>query len=469
MNPAYSGLLINGGSSFSASGVLAFEFGGYELWPTDLAVVQAPLPVAVSARGDAEYTVGSLNLFRFFDDINDPVDPDGRNDAVVSTAEYQTRRAKFADYILNVLDAPDILAVQEAEKIEVLQDLAADIAALDPTVVYTAYLIEGNDVGTIDVGFMVRDSIQVDMVTQLEKSATFVDPTDNSVDILHDRPPLLLEGSCTTEYGTTPIKVLVVHNRSLGNIDDPDDGARVRQKRFEQAQSIAQIAQDLQDADPDVPLVITGDFNAFQFTDGYVDVVGQIQGDFDPADNLVCDTNTCDDLVDPNLTNQVESLPAGEQYSFIFRGNAQVLDHALTAQGLDPLVRGLEYGRGNADAAEILIDDDMTPLASSDHDGLVLYLVKDGDGDGVTDDVDVCPATVIPESVPTQRLGNDRFALVDDDFVFDSGKSTAVFTLEDTAGCSCEQIIDALGLGNGHVKFGCSSEAMQTWVDLVNP
>ena len=89
---------------------------------------------------------------------------------------------------------PDILAVQEAEKIEVLQDLASDIAALDASVVYTAYLVEGNDIGTIDIGFLVRDNVQVDAVTQLGKNETFVDPTDGSIDLVHDRPPLLLEG-----------------------------------------------------------------------------------------------------------------------------------------------------------------------------------------------------------------------------------------------------------------------------------
>ena len=38
-------------------------------------------------------------------------------------------------------------------------------------------------------------------------------------------------------------------------------------------------------ADPNVGLVAIGDFNAYEFTDGYVDAVGQIASDFDPADN----------------------------------------------------------------------------------------------------------------------------------------------------------------------------------------
>lgn len=100
----------------------------------------------------------------------------------------------------------------------------------------------------------------------------------------------------------------------------------------------------------------------------------------------------------------------------------------------------------------------------------------DGDGDGVPDDLDVCPDTVIPERVPTRRLGVNRWALVDGDGIFDTtpppggGNGPPVgFAIDDTGGCSCEQIIAALGLGKGHVKNGCSISAMQEWVALANP
>ena len=72
--------------------------------------------------------------------------------------------------------------------------------------------------------------------------------------------------------------------------------------------------------------------------------------------------------------NQLMSLPEEERYSFIFRGNAQVLDHALTSASLDLRSRGMQYARGNADAAVDLVNDDTTSLRASDHDGLVLYV-----------------------------------------------------------------------------------------------
>ncbi len=453
--------IIPAGSTFSATGVLGFEFGGYELWPQSLMVNAAPLPTPVRAAGADERTIGSLNLFRLFDDIADG------NETVVSAAEYQRRLSKLSQYIRGVLLSPDVLAVQEVESQTVLQDLADQIALDDPSVVYTAYVVEGNDVGGIDVGFLVQDDVAVDAVTQL--GAAEILTFDGS--LLHDRPPLLLEGRflCAEGNGSS-FKVMVVHNRSLNGIDAPSSGPRVRQKRLEQAQSIAEKVQAIQVADADARLVVVGDFNAFEFTDGYVDAVGQIAGDFTAAENLLSGP----DLVDPNLTKQVNALPAGERYSFVFRGTAQTLDHALTSQGFAPFVTDLQFGRGNADAAVDLINDDSTPLRASDHDGFVLYVITDCDGDSIPDDLDICPGTSTPEGVPTKGLKPNRYALVDGDGVFDTvtppgGGAGEVFTLEDTAGCSCEQIIDALGLGNGHTKHGCSVGAMRNWVDMVNP
>ncbi len=468
--------IIPGGSSFDAQGVIGFEFGGYELFPKSLTVTPATVPDPVRPREVGEFTVGSLNLFRLFDDVDDPSDVnffgDTRNDTVVDAAEYARRRAKFASYIVDVLDSPDILAVQEAEKLGVLEDLAADITALDATVVYTAHLIEGNDIGTIDVGFLVRDTVVVDAVTQLGLTETYINPVDGQPAVLNDRPPLQIDARCQIDGVETPVTAIVVHGRSLSGIDDAD--GRVRRKRFEQAQSIAQKMQDLQVANPLINLIVLGDFNGFEFTDGYVDVVGQMKGDYVPADNLVCDTETCDDLVDPNMSNVVDTIVAAdERYSFIFSGNAQVLDHALVSSEAVGLVSGAEFGRGNADGAEELINDDMTPVASSDHDGLVVYMMKDADGDKVADAVDFCPNTTIPEDSAMLQLGPNRYALKSSSTLFDKGVSATVdFTTADTAGCSCKQITQFLGISPPQRinirKYGCPFNLINNWVNLLN-
>lgn len=96
----------------------------------------------------------------------------------------------------------------------------------------------------------------------------------------------------------------------------------------------------------------------------------------------------------------------------------------------------------------------------------------DEDGDGIMDWDDHCPGTVIPEGVPTMHLGTNRWALVDEDGIFDTEAPNGegpglMFDVEDTGGCSCEQIIEATGLGNGHTKFGCSNGAMLNWAIYI--
>ena len=354
---------IAAGATVSAVGPLAYAFGDYQVWPTELQFDTPEVIEPVRSRGPGEVTVGTLNMLRLFDTADDP----DTDDPVPTSDELAERLEKFSLLIQDVLGAPDVLAVQEVENLDVLQAVAAKIQADSPSITYDAYLEEGNDVGGIDVGFLVRrDAFEVADVTQLAANETL--SVDGSP--LHDRPPLLLTGRFIGGAEPLPVQVLAVHNRSLSGIDDPSSGPRVRQKRLEQAQSIARIVQDLQEADPDVRLVVTGDFNAYEFTDGYVHVVGRIQGDFDDGDDLLSGP----DLVEPDLTNQILSLPPEERYSFIFQGSAQVLDHMLTSEALDPLVTGIQYARANADAPERFGDDPATPLRTSDHDGLVLFL-----------------------------------------------------------------------------------------------
>ena len=121
--------IVPAGSSFDAIGVLGYEFNDYEFWPSQFSFSPATLPVAVRARNTDEVTIGTLNLFRLFDDVDDAGSQD--NGAVVSAAEYARRLAKFSLYIREVLAAPDILAVEEAETLAVVLALALQLAGDD--------------------------------------------------------------------------------------------------------------------------------------------------------------------------------------------------------------------------------------------------------------------------------------------------------------------------------------------------
>jgi hypothetical protein len=79
--------------------------------------------------------------------------------------------------------------------------------------------------------------------------------------------------------------------------------------------------------------------------------------------------------------------------------------------------------------------------------------------------IDLCPGTVIPQArVPSVKLGANCWALVDGDGVFDTqapkGRGPgSSYSIGDTGGCSCEQIIDTLGLGSwARVSFHLYSD-----------
>jgi len=171
-------------------------------------------------------------------------------------------------------------------------------------------------------------------------------------------------------------------------------------------------------------------------------------------------------------------------YSFNFSGESGSLDHALSSPSMLANVVGAAIWHINADEPRALDYNDFNQpglynadeFRSSDHDPLVVGLFDDSDSDGVLDLLDNCPGTTIPESVPTTgQLKPNHWALTDGDFEFDTvtkGKGKGPnrsYSTADTAGCSCEQIIEAQGLGNGLSKYGCSIGVMDSWVELVTP
>ncbi|MEE4638615.1 MAG: hypothetical protein V2J42_07750, partial [Wenzhouxiangella sp.] len=198
---------------------------------------------------------------------------------------------------------------------------------------------------------------------------------------LHDRPTLTLEGRFIVDGADWPFVVMNNHLRSLSNVESE---ARVRLKRHEQAQSVAAKVQARQAADPNLPIILVGDKNAFEFTDGYVDVIGLLSGTSVEDQNLVNIENADDpgfdpsNQVTPTLFNPLVRLPEGERYSFLFRQStrsvAQTLDHALLNRAASRFISDYGYMRGNADYWLGFEDDDSTVARSSDHDGLVLVL-----------------------------------------------------------------------------------------------
>ncbi len=372
-------------------GVLDYFGGTWALLPdvgAPIGVSSGKTPVAVSEAGVDDITVGAFNLLRFFDEVND------RNGGVTLTAAALDKRlTKTAGAICDWLKAPDILGVVEVEHLRVLGLLADRInstCARAPA--YVPYLEQGNDPGGINVGFLVSaravaagaSRVEVTSVVQYGKDTLFNNP-NGSQSLLNDRPPLVLRGVVRQGNGASyPLTVIVNHLRSLNGIDDtgaggsgwPTEGDRVRTKRGLQAAYLAELVDSFQKAAPNEKIVLVGDFNAFEFNDGYVDVLGIVRGNPAPESEVL--THFASPLERPLVDGSELIADPTERYSYVFNGSAQTLDHVLVNEALllDPGVSGatVEHARINADFGVHHFATAGSPLYTSDHDPVRLSI-----------------------------------------------------------------------------------------------
>ena len=349
------------------TGPLDFSFGDYKVLP-ETAPTTTPnisaIPVPTPAAG--EFTVASFNIENF------------NNNA--------TQRAKAALAIRDVLHLPDVIGVIEIFELTGLQALANEIEAISG-VHYEAHLVENDHTAgdaDQDVGFLVKTSrVQIDAVTQVENPGcngtpatciTFIDPDGNPA-LLNDRPPLILEGTVDAA-SLNPRKVFVIVNHTRSFIDVElvaGDGPRVRAKRKAQAEFLADLLQDLQTGNPGVPVISIGDYNAYQFSDGFTDPISVIKGTPTADEEIVVDASP--DLVNPNFINLTDGLPADQRYSFIFEGTPQALDHHIINTVANSFLQRYHIARNNADFPEgpLFVGNATRPERNSDHDMPISY------------------------------------------------------------------------------------------------
>lgn len=367
-------IVTTGAVMTDVTAIVDYGFRSYTLLPT-MPLVPAALAIGVPARQAApgEFTVASFNVQRLFDTVNDPA----IGDPVVTATAYADRLTKISTAVRGYLHAPDILGVQEAENITVLQDLAARIdadaaAAGQPAPGYTAHLVEGNDVGGIDVGFLVTSRVTVHSVVQHGPNDTYTNPVNGLQETLNDRPSLSIRATIAAEPGTLPAEVVAVvhHLRSLNGVDDAD--GRVRAKRLAQAEYVARLLDSLRASYPGVPVVSVGDYNAFEVNDGYVDVLGVARGVPAPASDVVlfgADLLASDFLLAP----VVAATPADQTYSYVFEGSAQSLDHVLVSAEAATSLTAFDHARINADFPEVYRGNATRVERTSDHDPAIAY------------------------------------------------------------------------------------------------
>lgn len=362
-------------------GVLHYGYGKYTVLP-DVAnrpsmttVTKAnPLPPAT----DRQFVIAGMNIENFFDDQDDP----GIREDVVEKEAFDRRLEKISRAIRDFMQMPDVLGVVEAENINAVKRLASKInadaaAAGKPDPKYEAFLIEGNDGRGIDNGFLVKASrIKVIEIKQLGKDEKYKNPLTKEEAFLNDRPPLMLRASIDDAKAGKPFEftVIVNHLKSYSGYNDPKQMENVRLKKKLQSEFLAKLVQSRQTVDPKERIVLIGDFNSYQFSDGILDQIGTIIGKPSGKDALLMPS---DDLVNPDLIDLVNAIAEPQRYSFIFDGNAQVLDHMIITENMRKHTRGFGYARLNADYPESYRGDAARQERFSDHDPAVAFFTMD--------------------------------------------------------------------------------------------
>ncbi|MGQ0542136.1 MAG: endonuclease/exonuclease/phosphatase family protein [Blastocatellia bacterium] len=333
-----------------------------------------PLP----APNDRQFSVAGMNIENFFDDRDDP----SIKEDVVSPEAFQKRLKKISYAIRDAMKLPDVIGIVEAESLYGLKKLAERInsdmvASGKPDPKYQAYLTNGNDGRGIDNGFLVKSSrVKVAEIKQFGKDERYKNPNSGEDNFLNDRPPLMLKASIIDPKSGLPFEVTVVvnHLKSYLGYSDPRQQDNVRLKKRLQAEFLAKWVQSRQTANSKERIILLGDFNSYQFSDGVLDMIGTIKGNPAAKGEVL---NPSEDLVNPDMINLVDVIDKKQRYSYTYDGNAQTLDHILITDNLQKNIKAFGFVRVNADFPEVYRNDGSRPERFSDHDPAIAYFSLD--------------------------------------------------------------------------------------------
>jgi predicted extracellular nuclease len=344
------------------------QYGGYVLTATTLGTVASGgiTPTVATKQSDDQLSVATYNVENLA-----PSDP---------ASKFQA----LAKGVVTNLASPDILTVEEVQDDDgatndgvvaadqTIQKLTAAItAAGGPT--YSSREIDpvndadgGQPGGNIRVVFLYnakrvtfddRGSASTNRSTtatavtrshgspDLTLSPGRIDPTNAAWD--SSRKPLV------GEFTFRGRKVFVIGNHFDSKLGDQSQDGRFQYpaqssavQRQQQAQLVHDFTASLLKADPRAAVVVAGDLNDYQFSPALATLTGKaLHGASTPI-----------------LTDLITTLPADQQYTYVYDGLSEVLDHILVTKGV-----------GTPDYQVIHLNSEFTDQ-TSDHDPQVVRI-----------------------------------------------------------------------------------------------
>lgn len=364
--------ILDVGDAFTAPlvGVIDYSFGSFKLVAAASPVgfrLAPPRASFVPAPTD-ELSVVTFNVQNL-----GPASPSAKLDGI-------------ADLLVGELGAPDLVVLQEMQDDSgPLDDGTTDgtetyVALVEAIVAHAGPRYDFRDVApgdaedggqpgaNIRVGFLIRPDRGLAVIDRpgprlvnanllrseggrpyLARSPGRVDPENPA--FFESRKPVALE----LRFRDEAIFVVGVHFNSqlgdaplFGRFQPPGRPSRVQ--RTAQARVVADFVRQLLAIDPGANVLVAGDMN-----------------DVEGSPPLVA-------LEQAGLASATERVPEGERYSYVFQGNAELIDHVLLSRSLRERMVDVRIAHANADYAR----------APSDHDPVAVRM-------NVRPDVDALP------------------------------------------------------------------------------
>jgi hypothetical protein len=307
------------------------------------------------------------------------------------TAAETKRITKLAYAIVDYHKSPDIVAVQGATADALSALVSAITSAGGPT--YTLTEVSTADSSGMENAFLVNSSVfdGTPTAVQILTSNTYTN-TASTASALFGRSPLVLTAKIL-RAGISDYVMYIVNTTLLSRsgLSSTSTGEDARLQREEQAEALAAYLYSLESAGDHV--MVVGGFDSFEFSDGYVDTLGILDGlettntdngayvwtYYGSSSSSLVDTTTSS----PNLTATASAgtptvTPATNRYTYVESGTAEQPDHILISSDMSSLI-SIDYARFGADFPDSLTyktsttsTDTMVERAST-HDGIVAY------------------------------------------------------------------------------------------------
>ncbi|MDA0267596.1 MAG: endonuclease/exonuclease/phosphatase family protein, partial [Cyanobacteria bacterium] len=343
------------------TGVVGYDFGNFQIVATEdftSNIVRGGLQPEVStlAKDADNLTIVSYNVLNL-----DPNDGDGDTD--IANGRFDT----IAQQIINNLNAPDIIGLQEVQDnsgstnngvvaadvtLQTLVDAIAAAGGPQYAFIDNPFITDNASGGQPGANIRTAYLYDPSRVTLVPGSVQTIGGQGSGEAFAGARLPLVADFIFNGETVT----VVNNHFSSKGGsapILGTEQPFEARQEdttvngsldeRQRQSQAVQGFVNGVLGNDPTANVVVLGDFNEFEFVS--------------PVRDLVTTSG---------LTNLTETLPENERYSFIFQGNSQSLDHMLISDGLRT---GAQF-----DIVNVNVEFAETPQGASDHEPLMARL-----------------------------------------------------------------------------------------------